>query len=102
MNEAINNLVKNINEDYYRWTLACAKGELSDHNKEMIENFAEGIEIVEGRKYVKVIQNRSAWGFIVAGDILMAAGWAKPARNKARGNIFEEYSIAWTGPHYLI
>ena len=40
---------------------------------------------------------QSVWDFIVAsendkkfqvGDILMAAGWRGPARNKARGNVF--------------
>ena len=31
----------------------------------------------------------------------MAAGYNAPARNKSRGNIFEDYSIQWTGPNYL-
>ena len=35
------------------------------------------------------------------GDILKAAGYRAPALNKARGNIFESYSVAWTGPHYI-
>ena len=35
------------------------------------------------------------------GDILMAAGYNAPARNKPRGNIFENYHIQWTGPRYL-
>ena len=35
------------------------------------------------------------------GDILKAASFNSPARNQARGNIFEKYSVAWTGPHYL-
>ena len=35
------------------------------------------------------------------GDILMAAGWSKPARNQARGNVFSGYDIEWTGPKYL-
>ncbi len=52
------------------------------------------------------------WGFIVKtdtdkkfrkGDILKAASWAAPARNKARGNILEgDFSwVRWTGPEYL-
>ena len=35
------------------------------------------------------------------GDILLAASWATPAKNKARGNIYQEYHISWTGPDYL-
>jgi hypothetical protein len=32
----------------------------------------------------------------------MAAGWAGPARNKARGNVLEGgFGIEWTGPRYL-
>jgi hypothetical protein len=112
MYEAIQNLKDRMIADYNDWTLRCAKGELSDINKRMMEEYADGIEFTEGSKYVKVIQNRSAWGFIVAtdddklfkkGDILMAAGWAKPARNKARGNIFDldNTRVQWTGANYL-
>jgi hypothetical protein len=28
---------------------------------------------------------------------LMAKSWAAPATNFARGNIFEDYTIRWTG-----
>ena len=36
------------------------------------------------------------------GDILKAAGWQAPARNAARGNIFDDdYHVNWTGPLYL-
>lgn len=112
MNEAIQNLIERMKEDYLNWTFQCAKGELSDTNKRMIEEYNEKIEVVEGRKYIKIIQNNSAWGFIVAvdndkkfkkGDILMAAGYNAPARNKARGNVFEleNLRVQWTGANYL-
>ena len=62
-------------------------------------------------KYIKIISNRSAWGFIVntdddklfkKGDLLKCAGYAAPARNKARGNVLEGgFAIRWTGPAYL-
>ena len=78
--------------------------------------FATGIEVSYGKKYIKIITgkhggNRSVWGFIVntdedkkckKGDLLKAAGWAAPARNSARGNILKGgYVINWTGPLYL-
>ena len=85
------------------------------HNKMRLE-FATGIEMLYGSKYIKIITgkhggNRSVWGFIVntdkdkkfkKGDLLKAAGWAAPARNAARGNILKGgYVINWTGPLYL-
>ena len=78
--------------------------------------FATGIEMLYGSKYIKIITgkhggNRSVWGFIVntdfdkkfkRGDLLKAAGWTTPARTAARGNILDGgYVINWTGPLYL-
>ena len=84
-------------------------------NDEMKANFADGISVEYGRKYIKVIKTlgsqRMVWGFIVGvdndkkfklGDILKPAGWKAPARNAARGNILDGgYPITWTGPLYL-
>ena len=115
MNEAIMNLVERIKADYLDWTQRCADargGELTEINKRMIEEFNEKVDIAEGRKYIRVFQGGSVWGFIVAtnndkqfnyGDILMAAGYNAPARNKARGNVFdlENLRVQWTGANYL-
>ena len=74
-----------------------------------------------GQKYIKIItcengNDRSVWGFInksnpnfEEGDILKAAGWATPALNKARGNLFnldiktyaDPNSSRIYGPDYL-
>ena len=77
-------------------------------------------EALVGKKYIKIItternNHRSVWGFInlcndkfKVGDVLKAAGWAKPTLNKARGNLFDGYNIAEQhkthriyGPDYL-
>jgi hypothetical protein len=111
MQNEINALIQNIKADYFNWTSRNGTKELSEHNVKMIDDFNNGLEIKEGQKYIKVISNRSVWGFVVKGDndkkfkkgdILKAAGYNAPARNAARGNIVEGgYSICWTGPHYL-
>lgn len=111
MKTEILTLLESIKKDYYDWTLRCARGELSNVNKQMIEEFNGGLEVEFGRKYIKIVSNRSVWGFVVSvendkkfrkGDILKAAGYNAPARNAARGNIIDGgYSIQWTGPRYL-
>ena len=108
---AINELLNTIKADYYRYTSRNGTRELTDINKRMIDEFNAELSVEEGRKYVKVIKGGSVWGFIVkaddkkfkAGDILKAASWASPAKNKARGNILEgNFSwVQWTGPAYL-
>ena len=56
-----------------------------------------------GRKFCKIIINnphQSVWGFINLthekfneGDILKSAGWAAPALNVARGNLYDGFKI---------
>jgi len=116
MNNEMTTLIENIKEDYLNWTTRCANsgagGTLSDVNKMMIAKFNEKITFKVNTKYIKVFtEGGSVWGFVVntdkdkkfrKGDILKAAGYAAPARNKARGNILDGgYTINWTGPLYL-
>lgn len=80
---------------------------------EMVYKFINGLSYEVGSKYIRVITSngtsRSVHSFIVRedgpkfkkGDILKAAGWAAPAKNQARGNIFGEYHTNWTGADYL-
>jgi hypothetical protein len=110
MNTALVELLDAIREDYASWT-GVGRRDLNDINRKMIAEFNDSLSIQAGRKYIKIVQRGSVWGFIVAddsdkkfkkGDILKAAGWATPARNSARGNILEGgYTIQWTGPLYL-
>jgi len=105
MNTEMNNLLEAIKADYL-----FATG-TSDVQKRMTKRFNESLSFKSGKKYIKVLHDRSVWGFIVnvdddakfkKGDILMAASWASPARNKPRGNILDGgYKVQWTGPQYL-
>ncbi len=106
---AIAKLFHTISVDYAGW---CEKSEYGNSEDAYTEKLRE-LSISNGRKYDKVVvtQNgrNSVWGFIVKadgdkfkkGDILLAASWASPATNHARGNIFGDYDICWTSPKYM-
>ena len=111
MVEALSYMETAMIEDYNHFTNMD-----TEVARKMRLEFATGIEVLYGSKYIKIVTgknggNRSVWGFIVntdkdkkfkKGDLLKAAGWAAPARNAARGNILKgEYAINWTGPLYL-
>jgi len=81
------------------------------------ENFSykeyEPLAVERGRKYIKLSDDSSVWGFVSMvdgfnkgvgvkkGDLLKPADWRSPARH-SRGNIFEG-TDKWTyyGPAYL-
>lgn len=102
---ALNNLHKAIVTDF--------AVRYEEPNNDKVTYFAENLRFEEGRKYIKVVKRLGTqdlvWGFLMKeddqkfkkGDILKAASWNSPARNQARGNIFEDYVIRWTGPLYL-
>jgi hypothetical protein len=101
----LNQLVEDIKADYAHWSK-----NMTSYRQEMIDEFSARVRVTEGKKYYKVIQGTSVWGFIVKedggkfrkGDILKAAGWNAPATNQARGNILDGgYTVQWTGPLYL-
>jgi len=102
IDDGIANMIAAANYDY---------NSFMPENKEMCDDFANGWVVKKGKKYIKIMSSRSAWGFIVntdddklfkKGDLLKCAGYAAPARNKARGNVLEGgFAIQWTGPAYL-
>ena len=73
------------------------------------------LSISPGRKFDKVINDNSVWGFVAktdgmlkgipyfVGDVFKAAGWRAPAKH-VRGSIFDYKNdwFQWTGPNYLI
>ena len=112
MQNEIQTLIQKCKTDYIKFATASGRGtpEPDSYFGKTLANFEDSFTIKQGKKYIKIIRDNGVWGFIVntdndtkfkRGDILKAAGWNAPARNAARGNIFEEYSVAWTGPHYL-
>lgn len=110
MQNEINTLLADIKADFVRWATHNGKKELSGYFAEKVANYDDILEVKYGQKYIKIISDRSVWGFIVntdndkkfkKGDILKAAGYNAPARNAARGNVFDGYTIQWTGPLYL-
>ncbi len=110
INTGIEFLIDAIKTDYIKFATRNGTKDLSGYFAESVANFDSGIEIREGSKYTKIIRDNSVWGFVVntdadkkfaKGDILKAAGWNAPARNKARGNVFTGFKIQWTGPQYL-
>ena len=113
MQTQIENLLENIKADYINWTTHNGTKEISSYSQGQIDAFDDNVEVKHGKKYIKIVGGVSSgvWGFIVAsendkkfqvGDILMAAGWRGPARNKARGNVLSgNFGSRWTGPNYL-
>ena len=110
MDNQIIKLMVEIAKDYADWRSRSDYGSENDY-QHMLDN----LRVEEGRKYLKITQTllgqETVWGFVVkkddnkfrAGDILKAASWATPARNKPRGNILQgDFSwVRWTGPEYL-
>lgn len=65
------------------------------------------LSTMPGRRYVRIVVEshgqRSAWGFVDStnGDVLKTDGWKSPAKNFARGNIYDAQNgcgrVRWTG-----
>ena len=111
MQTQIENLLEKIKTAYVNWSTSNGTKPVSSYTQGVLDNWEDTVKVKYGQKYVKIIRDNSVWGFIVntdndkvfkKGDILKAAGWNAPARNAARGNIFDDdYFIRWTGPLYL-
>ena len=104
-------------EDVYDFDASVA-GLLNDINMKYHKSFPNGknmvLSLVAGRKFVKVVNENSVWGFIAkkdgehkglpmkVGDVFKPASWRAPAKH-TRGNIFNKNQdyFQWTGPNYL-
>jgi hypothetical protein len=115
MENEIKELMEAIKSDYIKWKARTyrAFGRAFDPDADaQVKKFCEDMSYSVGKSYIKIISDGSVWGFIVnsdsdkmfkRGDILKPAGWAAPARNRARGNVIEkDFSwVQWTGPAYI-
>ena len=100
--EGVDAMKRAMIADYGDW---CDKG--CKIALRMWDEYADGFTVEYNKKYVRISVNNSVSAFIVAvdndkkfkkGDILKPAGWKAPARNFARGNVFDGgYEIRWTG-----
>lgn len=116
MKKELEQYLNKIREDYGCFQTVNTGDSIRDQVREkMNREFEDCLEIKEGKKFIKVIKkNNGVHSFIVKedfvstkgvqfrkGDILKAASWNMPAQNAARGNIFGNYVVRWTGALYM-
>lgn len=112
MTQALENLMVAIHADYLQTFPIdrCKNDQQRETRERMQQEFRDSLSYTEGKKYIRITQKGSAWGFVVNihddpkfkyGDILKSASWAAPTRNHSRGNLFGGYNIQWTGPAYM-
>ena len=114
--ERVDLLLDGIKKDYANWgnDIDTLDEPQKSIRLKMIDEFNNGLRLSHGRKYIKVSQNGSVWGFIAVtdgvlkgipykfGDVFKAAGWRAPAKH-VRGSIYLDRTdwFHWTGPRYL-
>ena len=98
MTKAMAKLKDAISQSYAEWN--------EMFSKDTCDEFTTTISFVRTTKYIRVMANKGVWGFIVNvhndkvfayGDLLKTKSSKGPARNFARGNVFDEYEANWTG-----
>ena len=118
MKKEMEDLLVWMSEDYNRWHTGHNPwlDGAEDVREAMCANYADGLRVIEGSKYLKVVgtsgmgSSETVYMFVVKsdtdkkfrkGDILKAAGWAAPARNFPRGNVLKGTlgRVSWTGAH---
>ena len=112
LNEGISNMMAGAKEDYKSFHTSMGKKEIvaGSYGDTQLKEYDSKTKVSFGKKFIKVVQERSVFAFIVKedtdkfkkGDILKAAGYNAPAQNAARGNVLTgNYYINWTGPLYM-
>ena len=110
LEEGIKFMMAGAKADYVRMSTSNGKKELVGYSKEQVDNWDNKTKVIEGKKYIKIVQDTGVFAFVMKedsghlkkGDVLKAAGYNKPALNSARGNVLNgNYHIQWTGPLYM-
>ena len=110
LEEGIKNLMSGAKQDYVRMSTNNGLKELTGYSLEQTGKWDSNTRIINGKIYIKVVQENGVFCFIVKedfkhfkkGDVLKAAGYNAPALNSARGNVLTgNYAIQWTGPLYM-
>tara|TARA_R100001082_G_scaffold108187_1_gene83108 strand:- start:9740 stop:10096 length:357 start_codon:yes stop_codon:yes gene_type:complete len=100
LDDGIKNMMLAAKEDY-------SEMGTSDYYKQQTLEWDSKTKILDGKKYIKVVQNGGVFCFVCKadfkhfkkGDILFPASYKAPSLNQARGNVLDgNYSINWTGP----
>ena len=109
LKDGITNMMLGAKDDYIKMSTSGGK-ELTGYSKEQVDNWDNKTKVIEGKKYIKIVQDTGVFAFVMKedsghlkkGDVLKAAGYNKPALNSARGNVLNgNYYIQWTGPLYM-
>ena len=112
LNEGISNMMSGAKADYERFHTSNGRKEIvpGSYGDTELKEYDSKTRVDIGRKFIKVVQDRGVFAFIVKedtdkfkkGDILKPAGFNAPAQNSARGNVLTgNYHINWTGPLYM-
>ena len=110
LKDGITNMMLGAKNDYINMSTSYGKKELQGYSKEQVDNWDNKTKVIEGKKYIKIVQDTGVFAFVMKedsghlkkGDVLKAAGYNKPALNSARGNVLNgNYYIQWTGPLYM-
>lgn len=119
MRKDIEKVLDVMKADYYEWTVTRNKLYYPENFNEEdalkgCEEFAKGLTVTEGSRYFRIVSKRNEQrhviGFVVKeghkkfkeGDLLMPASWSAPARNFARGNLYDDNfktagRVRWSG-----
>ena len=103
--KAIQKLIPHLNKNFVSWIGAIRNRDDSDKScrDKQVQEYADGFKVTAGKKYVKIFNRNSIWGFVVidnqtvlcktsgsyflAGDLLKAATLNQPTTNFSRGNL---------------
>jgi len=94
-----------IKADYAKFMTNITDITDKSYRDEQIQRFNEALRVDEGKSYLKIVKDGSVHSFVVkadggkfkACDILFPASFKAPAKNSARGNVFNDLSrVRWS------